>query len=335
MKVLVVMGGISSEKEISIKSGQNIYQILKQIYPDTEQYILSDLKEFYMKVLTEKYDLIFLSLHGKYGEDGTIQSFLESLNIPFTFSNSTASKIAMNKMICNLLVKEFISTYNILNLKIPKTVHIRKNEYIQGGSKLVFSKLKNNFLIPPLIVKPNNSGSSIGISLVTNNEKIEEELQKAIEIAFEEDQETILIQEFIKGREITVGVVQKVNEIIPLEPCELEIESNQIFDYECKYIKSINHIIPPDLPSTTLDYLKDLSKRIFEFIGFKDAARIDYKLTKEGEIYFLEVNTIPGFTQVSLLPQEAEKTGISFKELLQIIVKNNINENQKNPSSNN
>ncbi|MFN3995550.1 MAG: D-alanine--D-alanine ligase, partial [bacterium] len=129
MKILVVMGGISSEKEISLKSGENVYNKLKQIYPNTEKYILTELKEFYKHILENQYDFVFLVLHGKYGEDGVIQAFLESLKIPFSFSNSTPSLIAMNKMITNTLIEKFIESEKVFNLFLPKTVYIRKKEY--------------------------------------------------------------------------------------------------------------------------------------------------------------------------------------------------------------
>ncbi|MCS7165268.1 MAG: D-alanine--D-alanine ligase [Candidatus Calescibacterium sp.] len=326
MKILVVMGGISSEKEISLKSGENIYNKLKTIYPNTQKYILTDLRDFYKHILESEYDFIFLALHGKYGEDGTIQSFLESLNIPFSFSGSLASMIGMNKMIANLLVERFIKDYNIVNLNIPKTAYINFQEYSRYGIEHAILKIKRNSISIPLIVKPNSSGSSVGLSLIQKEYEFEKELEKAIQIAFEEDK-TVIIQEYIDGREITVGVIQENEEIIPLEPCELELNESKLFDYENKYIKKINHIIPPNLPKEINNYLKEISVRIFEFIGFKDAVRIDYRIRENKDsldVFFLEVNTIPGFTDVSLLPQEAKKTGIPFDKLLDIIIQNNL-----------
>ncbi|MCX7758002.1 MAG: D-alanine--D-alanine ligase [bacterium] len=327
MKILVVMGGVSSEKEVSIKSGENVYNKLKVLYPQTQKYVLNYLKDFYRYILENHYDFIFIVLHGKYGEDGKIQSFLESIGIPFSFSNSESSMVGMNKMLTNLLIKEFIKNYNVTNLHLPQTVYINNIEYEKYGIDIVFSKLKRNFILPPFIVKPNCSGSSVALSLVENFQKLE----KAIELSFKEDSKTVIVQEYIQGREITVGVLQKGKEILPLEPCELELQNSKLFDYENKYIKKINHIIPPELPEEVILYLKNISSQIFEFMGFKDAVRIDYRIRSNAnthEIYFLEVNTIPGFTEVSLLPQEAEKTGISFENLLKIIIENNLNDKQ-------
>ncbi len=326
MRILVVMGGLSSEREISIKTGNNIFEKLKKIYPQTEKYILEDLKDFYQNILSNQYDFIFLALHGKYGEDGIIQAFLESLNIPFSFSSYSSSLTAINKMMTNLLINHFIKNYNIYNLHIPKTVYIKKQEYNQIDT--VIQKLKDNFLTAPIIIKPNISGSSYGLSLIKkldSNQDIEN-LKNSIELAFKEDS-TIIIQEYIEGREITVGVIQKDSEIIPLEPCEIILQDSETFDFENKYIKKVDHIIPPELPEEILSYLKNISSRIFEFMDFKDAIRIDYRLKPSNnsyKVYFLEINTIPGFTEVSLLPQEAEKTGIPFEELLKIIIANNI-----------
>lgn len=330
MRILVVMGGLSSEKEISLKSGENVYQTLKKLYPNTEKYILYNLKDFYKKILEENYDFVFLVLHGKYGEDGTIQSFLESLNIPFSFSNSLPSMIGMNKMLTNLLLSQLTELYT--NFFIPKTVYINHKDYKKYGLDFILSKIKNSFILPPFIVKPNSSGSSVALSLVKNIT----DLENSIKQAFQED-DYVLIQEYIDGREITVGVIQKQDEIIPLEPCELKLDQTNIFDYNLKYIKHIEHIIPPNLPETFLTYLKDISKKIFELMNFKDAVRIDYRVRENVnslELYFLEVNTIPGFTEVSLLPQEAQKTGITFEKLIETIVNNNIiNEAKKNISS--
>jgi len=325
MKILLVMGGNSSEREISIKSGENIYKNLKELFPQTEKYILEDIRSFYKYILKNNYDFIFLALHGKYGEDGIIQSFLESLQIPFSFSNFQASLIGFNKMISNLLIEEFIKTYNITNLYVPNSAYVEYKKYKKEGIQYVNEMLKTKFLTYPLIVKPNLSGSSINLSLVEK----QEDLKQAIEMSFNEDPTISVIQEYINGREITVGVIEKDNQIIPLEPCELKLNESPIFDYKSKYVKVVEHIIPPELPETFIIYLKNLSKRIFEFMNFKDAVRIDYRLNDTNKLYFLEANTIPGFTENSLLPQEAQKSNINFKELLKIIVSNNTKHLQK------
>lgn len=324
MKILVVMGGLSSEREISIKSGENVFNKLQPIYKNVEKYVLNDFRDFYRKILDNHYDFVFIVLHGKNGEDGVIQTFLETLNIPFSFSNSVTSMIGMNKYLTNLVIEKFIKENNIVNLFIPNTVYVKKEEYEKRGIDFVLEKMKQHFLYPPLIVKPNFSGSSVGLSIIENIKDLEKSLEKALEKSFKEDPQISLIQEYIEGREITVGVIKKDDETMPLEPCELELKESKLFDYENKYTKKINHIIPPNLEETALEYLKNISKRIFEYMGFKDAVRIDYRITKENKLYFLEVNTIPGFTEVSLLPQEAEKTGIKFEELLKIIIENNI-----------
>jgi len=320
MRILLVMGGLSSEKEISIKSGENIYQSLKELFPEIQKYILEDLRSFYKHILENQYDFVFLALHGKYGEDGIIQSFLESLGIPFSFSNSQTSFIGFNKMLSNLLIEDFIKTYNIINLHVPKSVYVNYKKYQKEGIEHVLYLLKTKFLTYPLIVKPNLSGSSVAVKLVYN----QEDLKQAVETSFKEDPTIAVIQEYIEGREITVGVIQNKDNIIPLEPCELKLEETSIFDYESKYVKVVEHLIPPPISEPLILYLKSLSKQIFEFMDFKDAVRIDYRLSKDNKLYFLEANTIPGFTKNSLLPQEAFSSGITFKELVRIIVSNNI-----------
>ncbi len=327
LKILVVMGGISSESEISIKTGKEIAKSLSKKY-DVIEYILKDIKEFYKFILDNSFDFVFLALHGKYGEDGVIQAFLDSINIKYSFPSFYSSFIGFNKMLSNLVVEKFISEKNIKNLFIPKSIYLNLNYINKKGYNLidyVILKLKEEFISDYIIVKPNSSGSSVGVSKVKTDDL--NSLNKALEIALKEDDKFICIQEYIQGLEISVGVLQNQNEIIPLEVCQLEVQD--IFDYERKYIVNTKHIIPPNIDESLLDYIKFISRELFLVFDAKDVVRFDYRLTNDNKLYFLEVNTIPGFTPVSIVPDQARVSGFSFEELLDIIINNNTSKNLK------
>ncbi len=322
LKILVVMGGLSSESEISIKTGKEIANTLSKKYHVIE-YILKDIREFYKFILDNSFDFVFLALHGKYGEDGVIQAFLDSINVKYSFPSFYSSFIGFNKMLSNLVVKNFILENNIKNLFIPKTIYLNMSYINKKGYNLmdyVIFKLKQEFISDYIIVKPNSSGSSFGVSKVKSDDL--NSLNKALKEALKEDDKFICIQEYIQGLEISVGVLQNGNEIIPLEVCQLEVQD--IFDYEKKYIVNTKHIIPPNIGEYLLDYIKFISRELFLVFNAKDVVRFDYRLTDDNKLYFLEVNTIPGFTQVSIVPDQAKASGFSFQDLLDIIINNNL-----------
>ncbi|MGC8733762.1 MAG: D-alanine--D-alanine ligase family protein [bacterium] len=324
MKILVVMGGLSSESEISIKTGKEISKALSKKYKVVE-YIVKDLKEFYKFILDNSFDFIFLALHGKYGEDGIIQAFLDSLNLKYSFSNFYSSFIGFDKMLSNLIVQNYINENNIKNLFIPKSIYLNINYINAKGYNLldyIVNRIKQEFIVNYVIVKPNSSGSSVGISKVKVDDL--ESLNNALKIALKEDPNFICIQEYIEGLELSVGVLQNKDKIIPLEVCQLEINNNDIFDYEKKYVTNTKHIIPPNIDEYLLDYIKFISKELFLVFNAKDIVRFDYRLTSDNKLYFLEVNTIPGFTPVSIVPDQAKVSGFSFEDLLDIIINNNI-----------
>ncbi|MGB9638023.1 MAG: D-alanine--D-alanine ligase family protein, partial [bacterium] len=286
---------------------------------------VKDLKEFYKFILDNSFDFIFLALHGKYGEDGIIQAFLDSLNLKYSFSNFYSSFIGFDKMLSNLIVQNYINENNIKNLFIPKSIYLNINYINAKGYNLldyIVNRIKQEFIVNYVIVKPNSSGSSVGISKVKVDDL--ESLNNALKIALKEDPNFICIQEYIEGLELSVGVLQNKDKIIPLEVCQLEINNNDIFDYEKKYVTNTKHIIPPNIDEYLLDYIKFISKELFLVFNAKDIARFDYRLTSDNKLYFLEVNTIPGFTPVSIVPDQAKVSGFSFEDLLDIIINNNI-----------
>jgi D-alanine--D-alanine ligase len=293
-RVGVLMGGTSSEREISLKSGKAVYLALKEagveavaidITTDNPQENVSLLKKYNL-------DCAFIALHGRFGEDGTIQSILEGMFLPFTASGVKASKLAMDKI-------GSLEIFSQGGLCVPKSQFLEKSVYQK-------EKVFINQLGFPLVVKPANHGSSIGLSLVERAE----ELSAAIQLAFKFD-EYIIIQEHISGRELTVGILGEVAlpiiEIIP---------NNNFFDFTAKYQSGLTqYIIPAVLPQEVALKVQKTALQAHKLLGCYGCSRVDIILDKDGRPYVLEVNTIPGMTATSLLPKAAKIMDINFGQL--------------------
>jgi D-alanine-D-alanine ligase len=293
-RVGVLMGGPSSEREISFKSGKAVFSALKQagvktvaidITTDNPQENISLLKKYNL-------DCAFIALHGRFGEDGIIQSILEQMHLPFTASGVKASKLAMDKI-------GSLEIFSQGGLYVPKSQFLEKSVYQK--EKTFIRQL--GF---PLVVKPANHGSSIGLSLLED----ERQLPAAMELAFKFD-EHIIMQEYIAGRELTVGILEDtalpVIEIIP---------HNKFFDFAAKYQDSLTqYIVPAILDQQVALEIQQLALKAHKLLGCYGCSRVDFILTKAGRAYILEVNTIPGMTATSLLPKAAKIVGIDFSRL--------------------
>jgi D-alanine-D-alanine ligase len=293
-RVGVLMGGVSSEREISLKSGKAVFSALTEagvkavaidITTDNPQENTGLLKKHNL-------DCVFIALHGRFGEDGTIQSILDGLHLPFTASGVEASKLAMDKI-------GSLEIFSRLGLCVPKSQFLGKSTYQKD-------KVFINQLEFPLVVKPANHGSSIGLSIVEHLS----ELPAAIEEAFEFD-ERIIIQEYTPGRELTVGILGEmalpVIEIIP---------NSKFFDFTAKYQTNLTqYIIPAVLDQKVALEVQRIALQAHKFLGCYGCSRVDIILTKEQRPYILEVNTIPGMTATSLLPKAAKIVGIDFSQL--------------------
>lgn len=293
-RVGVLMGGTSSEREISLKSGKAVHLALKEagveavaidITTDNPQENISLLKKYNL-------DCAFIALHGRFGEDGTIQGILEEMRLPFTASGVKASKLAMDKI-------GSLEIFSRGGLCVPKSQFLEKTAYQK-------EKVFINQLGFPLVVKPANHGSSIGLSLV----KCAQELSAAIQLAFKFD-EYIIMQEYISGRELTVGILDEaalpVIEIIPI---------NKFFDFTAKYQAGLTqYIIPAVLGQEAALEVQKVALRAHKLLGCYGCSRVDIILTKDGSPYILEVNTIPGMTATSLLPKAAKIKDINFNQL--------------------
>ncbi len=294
-KIGVLMGGCSSEREISLKSGTAVLTALRELRCDVVavDIVSSDNNEIKRIILDNKIDIAFIALHGSIGEDGVIQSILEELNIPYTGSGIEASRLAINKIMTQSIFKKE-------GLPIPE--HVILSRYNVDTKTIVM----NNISQFPVIVKPACEGSSIGVTVVEN----ERQLKDAVKTACEYGKE-VLIEEFIYGRELTVGILEgNPLPIIELRP------KRRFFDFFAKYNKGITeYIIPAKIESNLYKDIQDTAVRAYELLGCNDFARVDFMLDRDNRYYILEVNTIPGFTATSLLPKAAAEIGINFKQL--------------------
>ena len=293
-KILIISGGISKERTISLDTGKQVARELKKKYLiktcEPDHNLKNNIKKF-------KPHVIFNALHGQFGEDGYIQSILENFKIPYTHSGVISSAIAMDKEISKkIFIKNKILT--------PRYI---KYSYDHNDKEL-FSVVKKKLKFP-VVVKPINEGSSVNVFIC--NEK---NFLKKVKLL--QNYKEILIEEFIPGREIQVAILgNKKLGAIELRP------KRKFYDYDAKYKKNANteHIIPVDLSKTNLQKVLDISLKAHKLIGCRGVTRSDFKFYKN-KFYLLEINTQPGMTKLSLVPEIAAFKGMNFFELLKWII---------------
>lgn len=299
-RIGVVMGGDSCEREISLNSGKAVYEALKESGVDVAAIDIKSGNADGNISLIKSYeiDCAFLAVHGGFGEDGGLQKLLEIIKIPYTGSKAEASRLAMDKTASRLV-------FESKNLKVPRYKTIDKASYNKNNKF-------NNSLGTPLVIKPAAQGSSLGLSIIDR----EEDLEKAVELAFAFDKK-IVIEEYIEGREVTVGILGAY----PLPVIEI-IPKKRFFDYEAKYQSgATDYIVPAKLEKIIAERITNAALSAHEFLGCSGCSRVDIILNKEDLPVILEVNTIPGFTQTSLLPKAAKAAGIGFSELCLRLIK--------------
>jgi D-alanine-D-alanine ligase len=330
MKITVLMGGTSAERDVSLASGLRIAAALRERNHDVvtldtargtlslkdEKTLLSkgnvvkkeppsreELERMAAETLPQmlralpslkEADVVFMGLHGGYGEDGTIQALLEMAGIRYTGSGPMASALAMDKDLSKHLFRRAgVQTANWTMARRDETA----DDQLRG-------------LLLPAVVKPSKQGSTVGLSIV----KRREELPGAITEAFLYDDE-VMIEQFVPGRELTVGILDDealpVGEIIP---------KHEIYDYECKYTPGMaEEVFPAHISTDKAREAQDIARRAFQALKLRGCARIDFRMTEDGSLFCLEANTLPGMTQTSLIPQAAAAAGITFPELCERI----------------
>ena len=295
-KILIISGGISKERLISLETGKEVSKELKK----NGYKVLTSEPNLELSKNLRKYkpDIIFNALHGQFGEDGYIQTILEAQKIPYTHSGAIASSIAMDKEIS----KKIFLQNNILTPKYIEYIFLKKDKTI---IKKIEKKLKF-----PVVIKPINEGSSVHV-YICNKKNLLRRLKKL------EYYKEILIEEFVSGREIQVAIMGKKKlGAIELKP------KREFYDYEAKYNPKSNtkHIIPVNITKKEFKTVTDIALKAHKVIGCKGVTRSDFKFFK-GKFYLLELNTQPGMTKLSLVPEIARYKGISFIKLIEWILK--------------
>ncbi len=306
-KIVVLLGGISPEKEISLKSGNAVFQAVENL--GYEAIKINPAEENWMDTLINfSPDMVFIALHGIFGEDGRVQAVLEFLDIPYTGCGVLTSAIAMDK-----IYSKKIFSFD----KIPTPAFITLNSFEKNTEKykndLAFWKENHGF---PCVVKAPNQGSTIGIYFVHK----EEELENAIARAFSFEKK-IMVEKFISGMEVTIGVLGN-EEPIALPSLEIISKSGTgVYDYEAKYTVGLSeHIIPARISPEIESLIKKLALAAYKALDCQGFARVDFMLDENNKPFVLEVNTIPGFTETSLVPDAAKFYGLSFDQLVEAII---------------
>ncbi len=312
--IAVVAGGYSSEREVSLRSSENIINALdRELY--TPYLVLIDLDRWYLKIENEEYtvnrndfsvrlrdakltfDYVFLAIHGTPAEDGLLQGYLKLLNIPYSAPDAMPSALSFNKFAYN----HFIKSFNVVN--IAKSVLVLEGEAYNIDEIIAITGL-------PCFVKPNQQGSSLGISKVATKE----ELQPAITKAFLQDN-SVVIEEFLEGMEVTNGVIKTGKKVEALPITEV-VSKNALFDFEAKYNPTLaDEITPARISDELTKRIQCISEKLYKISGFKGIARFDY-IIKKDKIFMLEANTIPGMTSNSFIPKQLAAINKTMKEVL-------------------
>lgn len=299
MKIAVLMGGPSGEREVSLNSGQAVAQALTSLGHETVPVLLeADLGGLIPTL--KAVDLVFNALHGGIGENGVISGCLTGLGIPYTGSGPLAAALCMDKNVSKTLVRA-------AGLLTPDWVYWDRASHPAESS----SHSEGTGLPLPVVVKPNAEGSTLGVSIVRAAEAFPQALSAAREYAPE-----TVIETFIPGREVTVSIVgEEVYPVVEIFP------SHEFYDYQCKYEQGMSaYRCPADLPAQVSAGIQSATRRIFSLLKCAHYARIDFRLDREDRAWFLEVNTLPGLTVTSLVPKAAREAGLSFEELIERIL---------------
>ncbi len=318
-KIALVTGGYSGESVISYKSAETIQNNLDpekwdgyliDIHPDGWFYISPagekinvDKNDFSITVNGKKinFDAVLVGLHGTPGEDGKLQGYFDCLGIPYTSCDAATSALTFNK-------RYTVAVAAFAGINVARSMHLFKNDGTTAKDILQQLSL-------PVFIKPNNGGSSIGMSKVTNADVLEDALQKA----FKEDDQ-VLVEEFIKGREFTIGVFRSKGKIIALPMTEI-ISKNDFFDYEAKYEGASEEVTPANASDKMAQQVRETAERIYKLFNCKGIVRIDFIYDEEKQApYMLEINTVPGQSAASIVPQQVLAANSTLKEFYTLLI---------------
>ncbi len=298
-KIAVLCGGMSSEAEVSRRSGKNCFGALQRLGFKNAELVEVD-KNIAQKLQDGKYDYAYNALHGKYGEDGCIQGLLEILQIPYSGCGVMSSAICMNKE----YTKRILSTHS--EIPLAKSAFVRKGEDVMEKTK----DLKY-----PVFTKPVSEGSSFGMTKVNSKEELQAAYDEAVK--YNDD---VLIEEFINGVFVTVGVLEKDGKNFATEILEIR-PKNEWYDYEAKYTPGMSEfILPANLSKELTEKVKQIAVMAHETAGCRGVSRVDFMISDDGIPYVIEINTSPGMTETSDLPAQSKIMGIDYDTLVEIIL---------------
>ena len=316
-RIGVLMGGLSSERDVSIRSGLAIYQSLQElgynaVPVDVDRGVVSLLKK-------EKVKLAFLALHGGAGENGAMQGMLEVLGIPYTGSGVMASALAMDKEMSKkifsyhgLPVVPFIVVKKKKAAKKRSTKDVQSDEGPDMSGAYSFPALPRPPFDLPWVVKPVAEGSSIGVNIIKEEGELHPCLEKTFSLG-----ERLIVEQFIQGKELHIGILgEKILGGVEVRP------SLEFYNYEAKYTSGLtDYIMPPEVDEPTFDKVKTMALRAHKTLSCSGASRVDFMVDDNNEPYILEVNTLPGMTATSLLPKIAKSAGFEFNNLIEEIIR--------------
>ena len=295
-KVLVVKGGFSSEREVSLVSGENIATALREKGYDVIEHDLTDTHAFLDVLRDIKPDVVFNALHGNFGEDGEIQGLLDMLQIPYTHSDLKASVLGMNK-------------------ELAKQIALRNGVQTAPFEVMTYRQFQANGtqLDMPYVVKPASDGSSVGVFIVRQKEDLEQ-------VNYPVENTNLVGEKYISGRELTVAIVKdKACAVTELRP------KKAFYNYKAKYTPgATEHILPANLPSDIYQKALDNAFKMHQFLGCHIVSRSDFRYNEDDGLVFLEINTNPGMTPLSLVPEQAKYVGISYEDLCATLVENAV-----------
>jgi D-alanine-D-alanine ligase len=328
-KVAIVAGGYSSEFDVSLKSAQGLKSFI-----DPRRY------EVYLVIITKdrwfvqwsdklklpvnkndfsfvrsrrrlRFDFVYITIHGTPGENGLLQGYLDLLGIPYSSCGVLASALTFNKYLCNQFLRNF-------GVRTAESVLLNESIFLSEWDTLNPAAFESTLGLP-VFVKPNNSGSSFGVTKVTSVNK----LKAAILTAFDEGTE-VIIEHFLPGTEVTCGCY-KIKDKTMLLPITEVISKNEFFDFEAKYNPvKVEEITPARISPQLTEEIQALTSKIYDWVGAKGIIRIDYIISPEGEINMLEVNTTPGMTATSFIPQQIKAAGLNIQDVMTEIIENEL-----------
>ena len=321
-KIAIIAGGDSSEIVISLKSAEGLYSFIDK---DKYDLYIATIKKgewnvrladgeqvpidkndfsFLEKGQKQHFDFAYITIHGTPGEDGRLQAYFDMIDMPYSSCGMLASTITFNKFVCNQYLHNF-------GVKIAKSIHLFKGQEVSNEEVVQRLGL-------PVFVKPNDGGSSFGVTKVKN----ESDIQPAIEKAFKEGKE-VVIESFISGTEVTCGYY-KTDKVTRLLPITEVVTENEFFDFDAKYNGQVKEITPARISQELTEKVQSETSRIYDILGAKGLIRVDYIIPEDGEPVLLEINTTPGMTATSFIPQQVRAAGLDIKDVMTEIIENEL-----------